>query len=522
MIEIGINKVSKSYGFNKILDNISFEVKTGEKIALIGENGCGKTTLLNIISATETLDSGIISIAKNSNIGYLKQNMDIKDDIIVKDLLYENIKEIIDLEDKMHLLEQEMINTSNLDKVLKKYGNLQDRYQLLNGYKVRSEIDKIINGFKIEKLIDKNYQELSGGEKRIVQLASMMIKNPNILLLDEPTNHLDIDTLKWFEEYLNNYSGTILFISHDRYFIDKVATKTILIENGHEYIFNGNYTYYLIENEKRIENEFKEYKDQQKLIEALKKKIKQLEEFGRLAYPGGEPFFKRAENIRKRLERIEIIKKPIIKKEIPLNFEISGRSGNEVLKIDNLELKINNKNLINNINLNIYYQDRVCIMGKNGCGKSTLIKQIINSKNDKIKIGTNIKIGYIPQIIEFNDNITILDYAKKYYIGDETHLRSALNKFYFNQVSIFKRINKLSGGEKVRLKLFILIQENCNFLIMDEPTNHIDIFTKEILEEALLNYEGTLLFISHDRYFINKIANKIYYIENNELKKGSI
>ena len=319
------------------------------------------------------------------------------------------------------------------------------------------------------------------------------------------------------ENYLNKYNGTILVVSHDRYFLDKVTNKTILIENGKSITFNGNYSYFLIENELRIEREFKEYKDQQKLITAMKKKIKQLEEFGRLAYPTGDPFFRRAENIRKRLERIEIKDKPIIKKELPMNFEFDKRSGNDVLTINNFDLSIEDKILIKNINIKVNHGDKICIIGNNGCGKTTLIKQIINNQTPNIKIGSNIKIGYIPQQINFEKEETILEYSHKYFYGEESHPRSALNKFCFYGEDVFKKTTKLSGGEKVRLKLFALIQDKCNFIILDEPTNHIDIYTKETLEESLKEFNGTLLFISHDRYFINKLANKILYINNNAM-----
>ena len=364
--------------------------------------------------------------------------------------------------------------------------------------------------------MERNFSNLSGGEQKRVVLASIIIKKPNILILDEPTNHLDINTLEWLEEFLNKYNGTIIVVSHDRYFLDKVTNKTVLIENGKAIIFHGNYSKYLNENEARIEKEFKDYKDQQKVIAAMKRKIKQLEEFGRLAFPGGESFFKRAENIRKRLERMNKVDKPIVKKDLPLNLKFNKRSGNDVLSIKDYDLYIDNKLLISNININISYGEKVCLIGDNGSGKTTLIKQIIKNNNENIKLGSNIKIGYIPQQIEFDENINILEYTRKHFDGDESHLRSALNKFYFHGDNVFKKLAKLSGGEKMRLKLFELIQDKCNFIILDEPTNHIDIFTKEALEEALKEYEGTVLFISHDRYFINKLADKILHV--NELK----
>lgn len=522
MIEINLNKIVKSYGFNKILDEFSLEIKTGEIITFVGENGCGKSTILNIISGNENIDKGNISIRRGNTIGYLKQTPEIRNnEDTVKDVLYESVSNILEIGEKLKEYEMKMINAKGdkLNELIIKYSNLQEKFINMGGYDIDTQINKIITGFKLNDLINKKYNSLSGGEKRIVSLAAIMIKNPSILLLDEPTNHLDIKTLEWFEDFIKKYKGTILLVSHDRYFINKVSNKIVLIERGKEIIFNGNYDYYLQENDLRIDREFKEYKDQSKIIAAMKKKIKQLEEFGRLAYPGGEPFFRRAENIRKRLDRLEKVEKPIIKKDIPINFDINERSGKDVIIINNYELGINDRLLIENINIKINYRDKICIMGSNGCGKSTLIKRILENDDPCIKIGSNVTIGYIPQEIEFNDNKTILEYARQYFNGDESHLRSALNKFYFCGESVFKKIQKLSGGEKVRLKLFELIQCNNNCIILDEPTNHIDITTKELLEIALNDYQGTVIFISHDRYFINKLANKIFYIEEGKIRE---
>ncbi len=521
-MEISLSKITKSYGFNKVLDEMSLEVKTGEIITLIGENGCGKSTILNIINGNESIDSGSISIRKGNTIGYLKQVPETRNENdCVKDILYESLSHILEIDNKLKDYEKRMsiAKGKHLDELIIKYTNLQEKFISLGGYEIDTQIEKIVSGFKLNNLVDKKYNTLSGGEKRIVSLAAIMIREPSILLLDEPTNHLDIETLEWFENFIKKYKGTILIVSHDRYFIDKVSTKIVLIERGKEIIFNGNYSYYLKENDLRIEREFKEYKDQSKIISAMKKKIKQLEEFGKLAYPCGESFFRRAENIRKRLARLELVEKPIIKKEIPLNFSFNERSGKDVITIDNYNLIVGNNTLITDINIKINYKDKVCIMGSNGTGKSSLIKQILANNDQHIKIGSNVKIGYIPQEINFSSNKTILEYARQYFVGDESELRSALNKFCFHGEIVFKRIQKLSGGEKVRLKLFALIQSNNNCIILDEPTNHIDINTKEILEEALENFKGTIIFISHDRFFINKLANKIFYIKNQKINE---
>lgn len=520
MIEIGLNKVSKQFGNKIVLKDISFEIKTNEKVALIGQNGCGKTTLLRLICKEEQPTKGDVIVRKDASIAILEQKPKVEwNTIIVKDILYSSFKKVNELEKKLKAEEEKLSKTEgdDLDRVIKRYTSLQEEFMTIGGYEVNSKIEKIISGFKVEHLIDKKYESLSGGEKTIINLMNILLQEPDILLLDEPTNHLDIETLEWLENFISNFKKTVLIVSHDRYFLDKVVTKTILIDNGDSEIFDGNYSYYLEENEKRIMQEFNDYKTQAKQIDAMKKSIKRLREYGRLAYPCGEKFFRRAASIEKRLEKIEILDKPKKEVKIPLNFDFDKRSGNDVVQFYKFNYSIGDKELFKNANLFIKYQERVCLMGKNGSGKSTLIKQILNA-NSNIKLGSNISIGYIPQEIIFDDeNITVLDEAHKYFNGTEEILRSALFRFLFYGEGVFVRLNKLSGGERIRLKLFCLMQKNNNFLILDEPTNHIDINTKEILEEALKNYPGTILLISHDRYFINKIATRIVYLEDKKL-----
>ena len=436
-------------------------------------------------------------------------------------MLYENFKDVLKLEDEIKKIESKMQTQENDYKLITKYCNLLEKLNDIGGYKVKEKITKTVDTFKLEKLLEKNFNILSGGEKKLVLLANIMINNPDVILLDEPTNYLDINTLEWLENYLINYKGSLVIVSHDRYFLDKVTNKTILIENGTNYIFHGNYSYYLKENENRIINEFEKYKDQQKQIEEMKKTIKKLREWGQLG--NNERFFKRAKCIEHRLEKIELINKPKVKNNIPITFNDNKRTGNDVLKINNLNLVIEDKILLDNVNFELTYGTRTCILGSNGSGKSTLIKYIINNYNnskstDNIKIGTNVKIGYIEQEIKFkNEDIRVYDEARKYFNGEEYLLRSSLFKFMFYGDDIYKKLNKLSGGERVRLLLFCLIQQEINFLILDEPTNHIDIETKEVLEDALIDFKGTILFVSHDRYFINKIATSILEIKDKKI-----
>lgn len=520
MLEIVLNKVSKNYGNKIVLKNINFEIKTKERVALIGQNGCGKTTIFKMILKEEKPTTGDIFINKNSKIGFLSQYPDESlSDEIVKDIVYSSFTELNKLRDALEKEEQQMSKLSDkeLEKSIIRYTNIQEKYIAMGGYEINSKVDKLISAFKINNLLEKEYKNLSGGEKTIVNLICILLKEPDILLLDEPTNHLDISMIEWLENYLISCNKTIIIVSHDRYFLDKVVNKVILIDNGEEDIYYGNYTYYIEEYERRIMQEFNDFKNQQKQITAMKESIKRLKEYGKLAYPCGEKFFRRAASIEKRLEKIEVLDNPNNKKSINLNFNFEKRSGNNIIELKRFNYKIGNKELFNNADLLIKYQDKVCIMGPNGSGKSTLIKEIIN-KNNQIKIGSNIKIGYIPQEIIFEDeNKTLIEEARKYFNGYEEHLRSALVKFLFYSEGIYTRLNKLSGGERLRLKLFCLMQQDNNLLIMDEPTNHIDINTKEVLEEAINEYKGTIIVISHDRYFINKIATRIVYIENKKL-----
>ena len=524
MMDISIVNAKKNYGFKNVLDGFALDVTSGEKIGLIGPNGCGKTTLFKLITKEEGLDSGSISIRKGANVRLLSQMPPVVDDeCTVRDILTRDFKDVFEIEAHMKELEKQMAvaDPNELERILDHYGKLQNRFMDLDGYTIDSKISELCNKFRIdENMLNRKFNTLSGGEKTIVNLASIMLSNPDILLLDEPTNNLDIDTLEWLESYLKSYTGTIILCSHDRYFLDKVVSKIVLIERGKSEIFFGNYSYYLEENERRTLAEFEQYKDQQKMIEAMKRKIKQLQEFGKLAYPGGESFFKRAASIQKRLDKIELLDKPETAKEIPLNFQMTDRSGKQVLMVRDFDLTVADKDLLDQVSFDVAFKDRTCLMGKNGSGKSTLIKYIMGlyeneQEDDHVRIGSNVSIGYIPQTITFeDDNATILDVARKSYYGSETHLRASLAKFMFNGENVFKRVGTLSGGEKVRLKLFELMQKNVNLLIMDEPTNHIDITTQEVLEEALKEYPGTILFISHDRYFINEIAQKILYIED--------
>lgn len=526
MIEIELNKIKKNYGLKNILDGFSLELKTGERVALIGQNGSGKSTILKIIAKQESVDSGTINIRNGAKIGILNQIYENeKEDISVEKFLYKSFEEILKVEKKLNKLETQMsteVDADKLEKIINEYGRMQERFSLMGGYEIQERFNKICSRFYINKeLLKQSYNLLSGGEKTRVNLAKLLLTQPEILLLDEPTNHLDIHSLEFLEELILKYKGTVLIVSHDRYFLDKVINKTVLLENGKENIYYGNYSYFLKEDESRTLAQFENYKNQQKQIEKMKESILTLRKFGDLA--GNEMFFKRAKNIEKRLEKMEIIDRvDLNKKSLDLKFNIKKRSGNDVLKLENVEKKFDQKVIFKDANLTLNYGEKAALIGKNGSGKSTLIKMILGQDTNfqgELKLGTSIKIGYISQNIIFEDNEkTVLDYFLEGNNLSETEARSKLAKYGFRQENAFKRIGKLSGGEKVRIILMKLIQRDINFLILDEPTNHIDIDTREILEEALKEYKGTALFVSHDRFFINAIANRVLNIEDYKIK----
>lgn len=525
MIEVELNNIKKNYGLKNILDGFNLQLKTGEKVALIGPNGTGKSTILKLIAKQENIDSGSINIRNGAKIGILNQIYENeKEEILVKDFLYKSFEEVVRIEKKLKELENQMsleTNDLKIEKLINEYGKIQEQYLLIGGYEAQEKFNKICSKFYIDKtMLNQNYNLLSGGEKTRINLARLLLTEPDILLLDEPTNHLDMYSLEFLEDLILKYTGTVLIVSHDRYFLDKVITKIILLENGKENIYYGNYSYFLKEDERRTLIKFENYKNQKKQIEKMKESIAVLRKFGELAE--NEMFFKRAKNIEKRVEKMNVLDRvDLEKKSIDFSFNTRNRSGNDVLKIENLEKRFSEKIIFKNVNLTLDYGEKVALLGKNGSGKSTLIKMILNEDNNfngEIHIGSATKIGYIPQNIIFkNQNQTVLEYFLENNSFSEAQARNKLAKYGFRKESVFRKIENLSGGEKVRLILIKLIQKDINFLILDEPTNHIDIDTREILEDALEQYKGTLLFVSHDRFFINKVATRVLNIENSNI-----
>ncbi|MCD8790133.1 ABC-F family ATP-binding cassette domain-containing protein [Mammaliicoccus sciuri] len=526
MILLQINKLEKSYDGEVIFSDVDFEVKTGERIAIVGRNGAGKTTLMKIIAGVESYDEGNISKGKQVTMGYLTQQMTLDSNDTVMNEMKKPFKDVINIEDKMKTLTDWLsIHADEYDQDLYKeklsqYEALSNQYELMDGYNYESKIKTVLTGLDFkESDFDRQIQSFSGGQKTRLSMAQMLLSEPDLLLLDEPTNHLDMETTEWLENYLTHFKGAIVIISHDRYFLDKIVNQVYDVALGSVKKYVGNYSKFLKERDAHYEKVMAEYERQQSEIKKLETFVEK--NITRASTSG------MAKSRRKVLERMERIEMPRLDaKSAQINFEITRATGEDVLKVQNLDIGYSNS-ITPTINLEVKRHDRIAIIGPNGIGKSTLIKTIaqkIPALGGNIVYGSNIQIGYYDQKqAEFTSNMTILDYVWNQYAHmPEKDIRTILGRFLFTQEEVKKVINDLSGGEKARLQLALLMLEKNNVLILDEPTNHLDIDSKEMLEQALQNFEGTLLFVSHDRYFINELANNIFHItqNGNELFRG--
>lgn len=522
MLDLSINNMGMKYFSGEIFSNVNIELKDNERIALLGENGTGKSTIFRIICGEEKQSSGDMFIRKGAKVGLLRQIPKVYKDLTVKMVLTNAFKDLLSLERQIKELEIKMSSgCEDMDRILDIYSQTQMKYESLGGYAINERMSKICSGLKIDdEMLGKEYEILSGGEKTKIELAKILLEEADILLLDEPTNHLDIEMTEWLEEYLKTYSGSVLIISHDRYFLDNVIDKIYELKNGQSEEYMGNYSYYLEERVVRYENSLRMYNAQSRKIKQLEEASKRMREWGRRA--DNEAMFVKAKAIERRIEKMDKIDKPVLDtKALSIDFSGSNRSGKEVVVCKNLDLQIGDNRLLNNCEFKVWMKDRVGIIGGNGSGKSTLIKRILKKSEDDqfVKIGSNVKIGYLQQDIEFHeDNLDMLSVFKYYIAMSDGEIRNYLSRFKFYGEDVFKKVNKLSGGEKVRLMLSILMKEDINCMILDEPTNHIDIKTKEVLEEALESFDGTIIFISHDRFFLNKTASRIFEIEDKKLK----
>ncbi|MBS6502034.1 MAG: ABC-F family ATP-binding cassette domain-containing protein [Clostridium sp.] len=518
MIVLSCKDISKSYGIRDVLKDITFSINEGDKVGIIGGNGEGKSTLFKIISKELSQDSGEIFIDKNRTIGYLTQHVDLDLNNTIYDEMNLVFKDLRNIEDRLHSLEIKMAEPYNDDnaayheKIIKDYTTLQDLYSHKGGYTYKGEISRVLKGLGfLEEDFDKPINTLSGGQKTRVSLCKLLLKNPDIILLDEPTNHLDLEAIEWLEEYLKNYKGTVLVISHDRFFLDAVTNNTFEVINGHVNCYNVSYTKFIDLRKKNYEAQLKAYNLQQAEIKR--------QSFNR------EKSIRAAESREKALEKIDRLDAPDKEKEASkIQFEASVKSGHDVLHIENLAKSYGDNNLFSNLNLDLKRGEKVALIGENGRGKTTLFKIILDNLNPdsgKVILGTNVNVGYYDQEqSDLNLDKTILDEVWDEFPNLTTSkLRGALASFLFTGDDVFKIINTLSGGEKCRINLLKLMLSKSNLLLLDEPTNHLDIMSREALEDALLSYDGTLMVISHDRYFLNKVINRILELNENGIKE---
>ena len=514
---LSCNNISKSFGTDVIIKSCSFNIEDHEKAAIVGINGAGKSTLLKIITGIEPADTGLVTLAKDKTLGYLSQQQNLNSDNTIYDELLSVKQYILDMEAQLRNIENQMKSAYDtaLETLMKKYSDLNHEFELNNGYAYKSEITGVLKGLGFaEEDFTLNVNTLSGGQKTRVALGRLLLSKPDIILLDEPTNHLDMESISWLENYLLNYSGAVLIVAHDRYFLDKIVSKIIELDNGNATVFSGNYTDYASKKAILRNMQLKEYLNQQREIKHQEEVITKLKQFNR------EKSIKRAESREKMLNKMEFVDKPeILNDKMDIKLEPNVISGNDVLTVDNLTKGFDGTVLFDNISFQIKRGERVALIGSNGTGKTTILKLIngiIPADSGSIYLGAKVNIGYYDQEHHVLDpDKTIFDEIRDAYPDlNNTQIRNTLAAFLFTNEDVFKYIKDLSGGERGRVSLAKLMLSNANFLILDEPTNHLDITSKEILENALNSYTGTVLFVSHDRYFINSTATRIIELAN--------
>ena len=522
MQSINAVNITKYYGIDCILDNVSFSLNYGEKAGIVGDNGAGKTTLINIIAGKIPYDGGAVNIRKNAVIGYLEQIPEYSGN--VHELIMSGFSGLLSIEKQMRLCEHKMCSPDigSYDTLLDKYGELQEQFEKQGGYSIEERFKKVVTGMNVpEDMLSRSFETLSGGEKTRIILCKLLVEEPDILLLDEPTNHLDIDAVEWLEGYLRSYEGCVCIISHDRYFLDHIVDKVIEVEDCKLKVYHGNFSYYFEEKQKYLALQYQLYCNQQKKVKSMEEAIKRFRLWGKKS---DDPrFFKKARNMEKRLENMDKIDRPRMEKDaINLAFSAGGKSGRDVVRTKGLCKAFGENILFEDMDLHVGRGEKVFLLGKNGTGKTTLFRMILGEEEadaGTIRVPESGRFGYIPQEIIFEKpKRRVIDEFQYEFPYEEGRCRHKLARFNFYGEDVFKQVGDLSGGEKVRLKLCMLMETKVNVLLMDEPTNHLDITSREVLEETLADYEGTLICISHDRYFIDKLADRILRIKDHDIE----
>ena len=518
MIDISVNNLTKFFVIGEnLLQGLSFEIQEGECVAILGRNGCGKTTLFKILTGEMDYDDGEVFVNPNKKLGLISQIPQFPAGYTVEDVLRSAYAAVTAAKRKMEALEKEMAHGATAEQ-LREYDALVNRFQSGGGYEMDVEIDKICNGLGISP--DQRVQEfdsLSGGEKTRVNLARLLLEKTDILLLDEPTNHLDLRSVEWLEGYIKTFKGTVLAISHDRYFIDQIAQRVIEIVDGHAEFYSGNYSFYMDEKQARFDLQMKQYEQEQAKLKQLGFTVERMKGWG----INNRTLYRRAMSIQHRMERIKKTDKPKTEKTMKASFGEKDFSGDVVFKIKNMSKAFGDRTLFSGVELNVEAGERIALLGDNGTGKSTFIKCLLGEEDftGKLQFGPTVKWGYLPQIIHFSHPERTLYDTMLYEKNCSPQVaRDRLGQFMFSGEDVFKQVKNLSGGEQSRLRLCMLMDEKINLLILDEPTNHLDISSREWVEAAIEEFEGVLLFVSHDRYFIEKFAERIWLLEDGQIR----
>ncbi len=518
MIDLSVSGLVKSFDLEKnILDGLTFQIERGERVGLLGKNGAGKTTLFRILTGELRSDEGEVVFAPNRRVGLISQIPVYPAGYTVEDVLQSAFERVSALAEEMTALSERMANGDEREETLRRYGELSAKFEGLGGYGTETAVNKVANGLSLgADMRARLFDTLSGGEKTRVNLGRLILEDTDILLLDEPTNHLDLHATEWLEDYLSRFRGTVLVISHDRYFLDRTVNRCIEVLNGKAEFYSGNYSFYAVEKERRYLERLRQYEREQAKIEQLEQSAEQLRMF---AFKGNDKTYRRAKSMEKRIERMRTADKPV--KERALNVQFVSRDflGDEVFELKGVEKSFGERTLFRDVNLSVTGGERIALIGDNGMGKTTLLKLLLNREYPdagKIKLGPSVRAAYLPQIVRFDvPERNLIDTMLWSRRGATTQwARDQLAKFHFRGEDVFKQVKVLSGGELSRLYLCTIMDEAVNLLILDEPTNHLDIASREWIEEAVEAYDGTLLFVSHDRYFINRFATRIWELEN--------
>ncbi|MED2254808.1 ribosomal protection-like ABC-F family protein [Brevibacillus parabrevis] len=527
MIIVATTQLQKSYGADPVLQNITLEIKAGERVGIVGPNGAGKTTLFKLLAGIESPDSGELYRAKGTVWAYLPQSPQYPQEWTGRDVVASAFAEVRHIQEQMRELESQMAllyeDEAALHRLMQRYQKLQDEFEQQDGYQWETRMTQVVQGLGVsEELLATPFAQLSGGEKTKAGLAKLLCQKSDVLLLDEPTNHLDVESMEWLEQFLQSYPGTVLIISHDRYFLDAVVTSVYHVDGGEAEFYIGNYSAFATEREERLLRQFAAYQEQQKKIKKMKETIKRLKEWGNRSNPPNEAFHRRAKSMEKALARIERIERPKMEADrMGLQFKKTDRSGQDVLIVTDVHKTYGGKQLFADASLLLRFGERKALLGPNGCGKSTLIRMLLGETEPdagRLAIGSSVKVGYLSQqALEGDQNQRLIEAFRDVAKVTEAEARHLLAKFLFYGEHVFKKVSQLSGGERMRLRLAQLMHQDINLLILDEPTNHLDIEARETLEEALADFHGSLFIVSHDRYFLQKMVDGVFWVEDKRI-----